>query len=500
MSLPSKLAGERNQKALVELVTKPGNDICADCKVRNPRWASHNLGIFICMNCASIHRKIGTHITKVKSLTMDLWTNDQVDVMRNMGNVRSNAIYNPNELRNPPPPNIEDGERDSEMEKYIRSKYEYRKYIDKNALVRSKLGPSRGSSDTPRSVSSPLTNHRASTLPSSSSASNVVKTEAKTPSIPTSRSIPSSGHLAPQPRSVSHPAVAPQIPPQQKPQAPAAGSVWNDLIQLQDAAPSASLPLQYQQPTFSQQPGSATGLTPSFAQQSPLVTGSSLASNPTGLGFNPFQQQQFQQQQQPFSATPSFASNTTPFTPSFQYNQSLQQPQQGYGQQLFMSQTGLLGAQAAQPSAQFFQPQPQSAAQLQAPASQGFLTPSPSQGMMSAPPGQSHFMTPSPNQQFHSHSPQPQMQMQPTGMFMTPSPQPMGGMMGGSHSPQPGMMGNQFTSMQQPMQQQQQFGQQQQGQFLQGLPDSMLSPANFQAGMNGNQAFGNNPFHRSGTF
>lgn len=61
-------------------------DTCADCKARNPRWASYNLGIFIwCANsvpsrvtwklmgysvhCASIHRKIGTHITKVYVLS-----------------------------------------------------------------------------------------------------------------------------------------------------------------------------------------------------------------------------------------------------------------------------------------------------------------------------------------------------------------------------------------------------------------------------------------------
>ena len=40
--------------------------------------------------------------------------------MKNVGNAKSNAIYNPNEARHPPPPNLEDGERDSEMEQYIR--------------------------------------------------------------------------------------------------------------------------------------------------------------------------------------------------------------------------------------------------------------------------------------------------------------------------------------------------------------------------------------------
>jgi len=38
------------------------------------------LGVFLCMRCAAIHRKLGTHITKVKSLSMDSWSNDQVEV------------------------------------------------------------------------------------------------------------------------------------------------------------------------------------------------------------------------------------------------------------------------------------------------------------------------------------------------------------------------------------------------------------------------------------
>jgi hypothetical protein len=40
--------------------------------------------------------------------------------MRTMGNVKSNAIYNLNEIRYPPPANLVDSERDSEMESYIR--------------------------------------------------------------------------------------------------------------------------------------------------------------------------------------------------------------------------------------------------------------------------------------------------------------------------------------------------------------------------------------------
>ncbi|PIL29316.1 hypothetical protein GSI_09367 [Ganoderma sinense ZZ0214-1] len=125
----NKIATERNQRTLLELVAQPGNDVCADCKSRNPRWASYSLGIFICMNCASIHRKMGTHISKVKSLTMDTWSKEQVEVMKSTGNVKSNAHFNPDETKHPPPTNMIDQERDSDLEKFIRLAYTPRSQI-----------------------------------------------------------------------------------------------------------------------------------------------------------------------------------------------------------------------------------------------------------------------------------------------------------------------------------------------------------------------------------
>lgn len=46
----------------------------------DPRWASYSLGVFLCIRCAGIHRKMGTHISKVKSITMDQWTSEQIEV------------------------------------------------------------------------------------------------------------------------------------------------------------------------------------------------------------------------------------------------------------------------------------------------------------------------------------------------------------------------------------------------------------------------------------
>ncbi|UNI20798.1 Protein gts1, variant 2 [Purpureocillium takamizusanense] len=73
------------------------------------------------MRCASLHRKLGTHISKVKSLSMDSWSNEQVDNMRKVGNTVSNQIYNPDNKKPPVP--VDADEADSAMERFIRQKY-----------------------------------------------------------------------------------------------------------------------------------------------------------------------------------------------------------------------------------------------------------------------------------------------------------------------------------------------------------------------------------------
>lgn len=73
----------------------PGNDICAECSAPEPDWASLNLGVLLCIECSGVHRNLGVHISKVRSLTLDVrvWEPTVLDLFRNLGNSFCNSIW-----------------------------------------------------------------------------------------------------------------------------------------------------------------------------------------------------------------------------------------------------------------------------------------------------------------------------------------------------------------------------------------------------------------------
>ncbi|ORY92377.1 hypothetical protein BCR43DRAFT_445754 [Syncephalastrum racemosum] len=108
----TKATQQRHERMLTELLKLPGNDRCADCPTKNPRWASYSLGVFLCVRCAGLHRKMGTHISRVKSISMDQWTPEQIDNIRQQGgNAKVNSVINPHPEQHPLPLADDDNER-----------------------------------------------------------------------------------------------------------------------------------------------------------------------------------------------------------------------------------------------------------------------------------------------------------------------------------------------------------------------------------------------------
>ncbi|XP_062568893.1 arf-GAP with GTPase, ANK repeat and PH domain-containing protein 1-like isoform X19 [Saccostrea cucullata] len=119
-STPSDPAG------MQAIRTVRGNNSCADCGAPNPDWASINLGTIVCIECSGIHRNLGTHLSRVRSLDLDEWPPDLVRVMMSIGNGIANSVWE-HTLKNrskPGPTSPRD-----EKEKWIRAKYEAKEFL-----------------------------------------------------------------------------------------------------------------------------------------------------------------------------------------------------------------------------------------------------------------------------------------------------------------------------------------------------------------------------------
>lgn len=93
-SPPSASAG--GSAACQWLRQLPGNDRCADCSAPSADWASINLAVTLCIECSGIHRSLGVHVSKIRSLTLDEWEPEVVAVFAKLGNTVVNGVYEAN--------------------------------------------------------------------------------------------------------------------------------------------------------------------------------------------------------------------------------------------------------------------------------------------------------------------------------------------------------------------------------------------------------------------
>ncbi|KAL7793107.1 hypothetical protein V8C37DRAFT_379314 [Trichoderma ceciliae] len=119
---PGAERAAQNQATIKSLLKLEPNKICADCKRnKHPRWASWNLGIFVCIRCSGIHRGMGTHISRVKSVDLDSWTDEQLQSVLNWGNARANKYWEAKLAPGHTP-------SESKIENFIRTKYELKRW------------------------------------------------------------------------------------------------------------------------------------------------------------------------------------------------------------------------------------------------------------------------------------------------------------------------------------------------------------------------------------
>ncbi|XP_061591191.1 arf-GAP with coiled-coil, ANK repeat and PH domain-containing protein 3 [Cololabis saira] len=120
----------RGETILQRIQCLPGNEQCCDCGQADPRWASINLGILLCIECSGIHRSLGVHCSKVRSLTLDSWEPELFKLMCELGNSVINHIYEGSYreqgLSKPSPSSSR-----QEKEAWIKAKYVEKKFLKK---------------------------------------------------------------------------------------------------------------------------------------------------------------------------------------------------------------------------------------------------------------------------------------------------------------------------------------------------------------------------------
>ncbi|PGH14268.1 hypothetical protein AJ80_06008 [Polytolypa hystricis UAMH7299] len=136
----------QNQQTIRNILKLESNKTCADCKRnKHPRWASWNLGVFVCIRCSGVHRGMGTHISRVKSVDLDSWTDEQLQSVLKWGNARANKYWEAKLAAGHVP-------SESKIENFIRTKYETKRWVMDGPMPDPATLDTEGDEDVPLAV------------------------------------------------------------------------------------------------------------------------------------------------------------------------------------------------------------------------------------------------------------------------------------------------------------------------------------------------------------
>ncbi|KAF4342382.1 zinc finger Gcs1p [Fusarium beomiforme] len=143
---PAAERAAQNQATIKSLLKLEANKVCSDCKRnKHPRWASWNLGVFICIRCSGIHRGMGTHISRVKSVDLDSWTDEQLQSILSWGNARANKYWEAKLAPGHAP-------SEAKIENFIRTKYELKRWVMDGPMPDPATLDADGDDDVPLSI------------------------------------------------------------------------------------------------------------------------------------------------------------------------------------------------------------------------------------------------------------------------------------------------------------------------------------------------------------
>ena len=110
---------------------------CADCDSRATGWGLLPFGVNVCIDCAQIHRSLGTHISRVKAWSTGTytWFEDEVRLMEQVGNDKGRAMYGA-------PARVSRTASHAARLRHIRDKYERLRWLDLAPLRAIRAAPS----------------------------------------------------------------------------------------------------------------------------------------------------------------------------------------------------------------------------------------------------------------------------------------------------------------------------------------------------------------------